>query len=327
MGDRLTYERFLWFHSKVKSGRYPNATQLAGQFEISPRTAQRAVDFIRDRLKAPLQYSNEKKGYYYTDDTYELPSSWISEDTIIALALAVRLASSIPDAGIKQNLLRLIDQISGGRSDHNLTPNALADKISVKNIEYSRVDERVFHEIVSALFDQKPLSITYYSPHTGKETSRTILPLHLIHYMGSWHIIAYCASKKELRDFALSRVRAVASSEVEISLPDNLPSIREHLRKNFGIMQGEESTEVMLKFSAKVAAWVGEQVWHPRQEATSGEDGSLTLTFPAADLREVKRRILSYGAEVVVVEPWELREEVRKEIANMSRVYGRYDTD
>lgn len=46
MGDRLNYERFLWFHGKIKTSAYPNATQLARQYEISCRTAQRDIEFV-----------------------------------------------------------------------------------------------------------------------------------------------------------------------------------------------------------------------------------------------------------------------------------------
>jgi predicted DNA-binding transcriptional regulator YafY len=67
MGDRLNYERFLWFHGRVKARAYPNASRLADQFEISCRTAQRDIEFMRDRLRAPLTYAHERKGYTYTD--------------------------------------------------------------------------------------------------------------------------------------------------------------------------------------------------------------------------------------------------------------------
>jgi len=52
MSDRLKFERFLWFHGRIKAERYPNASHLAEEFEISPRTAQRDIEFIRHRLEA-----------------------------------------------------------------------------------------------------------------------------------------------------------------------------------------------------------------------------------------------------------------------------------
>jgi predicted DNA-binding transcriptional regulator YafY len=322
MGDRLTYERFLWFHGRVKAGRYPNARHLAEHYEISRRTAQRVIGFMQDRLKAPLAYDKPRNGYFYTQEGYELPPQWISEEDVIALALAVRLASSVPDTGVKSQLCKIFDTIfisKGGPP--KLCHESICEKISVKNIEYSKVDERFFHEIVNALFLEKPVSIAYYSPHSRKKSERTILPLHLMHYMGSWHIIAYCSQKKELRDFALSRIKAISMSAEKITLPENLPSIKEYTRKTFGIMQGDEAREICLKFAPSVARWVSEQIWHPEQKVSSEKDGGLVLIFPVADFREVKRRILSFGAEVRVVWPEDLARALKEEIERMGKIY------
>ena len=49
MGSKNIYERFIWFDSKTKNKKYPNATSLANQFEISLKTAQRDIEFMRDR--------------------------------------------------------------------------------------------------------------------------------------------------------------------------------------------------------------------------------------------------------------------------------------
>ena len=79
--------------------------------------------------------------------------------------------------------------------------------------------------------------------------------------------------------------------------------------------------QVCLKFAAKIMPWVSEQIWHPEQEQTLNSDGSLCLSFPVADLREVKREILKYGAQVEVLSPEALRKEVKDEIEKMTWIY------
>lgn len=321
MGSRLKYERFLWFHGRVKSAKFPNARHLAGKFEISPRTAQRDIEFIRDRLSAPLDYNRNKKGYFY-NKPYELPAQWFSEEDIMAFAFAVRLASTIPDTKIKQQLCNFIQNIFNPYdNDKKLCFEDISEKISVKNIEYSRVNEKFFHIIVNALFQKTPVLISYYSPHTNKKTERIIQPLHLIHYMGNWHIIAFCTLRAKLRDFALSRIESVSPSTEKINLPKNLPSIKDYTRKNFGIMQGGKAKDICLKFSPSVAKWMQEQVWHPLQKVSMRKDGSLFIRFPVADFREIKRRILSHGADVIVISPKGLALEIKQEINKMGKIY------
>ena len=67
MGDQLFLKRFIWFDSETRHGHHPNTFKLAAKFEISNKTAQRSIDYFRDRLQAPLAYLLTRKGYVYTD--------------------------------------------------------------------------------------------------------------------------------------------------------------------------------------------------------------------------------------------------------------------
>ena len=322
MSERLQYVRFIWFHGRIKAGRHPNARHLAEEFGISLRTAQRDIEFMRDRFLAPLVYDYHQKGYRYTDDSFEIPGHWISETNILALAFAVRLASTIPDPALKDDLCRLIDRVTGaGGKKGKSCLHRVTEKISVKNIEYAGVDTATFRQAAEALFDERALRITYHSPHTNATTSRTIRPLHLMHYMGSWHLLAWCTHRGQIRDFALSRIQEIAPSAETITLPADLPSIKDLTRRHFGIMQGDVTSSVTLRFSTKIAPRIAEQIWHPQQQTAIEPDGSLRLTFPAADFRELVGIVLSHGAEVRVVEPVELKELVKAEVLRMGKMY------
>jgi len=143
-----------------------------------------------------------------------------------------------------------------------------------------------------------------------------------MHYMGSWYLLAWCAKSCNIRDFALSRIKTIAPSTERIELPKALPSLKEYTRRHFGIMQGADPVEAVLRFSPQAAAWVSEQIWHPEQKTTIEPDGSLLLQFTVADFRELVKKILSHGAEVKVVAPKELQNLVREEIEKMTKIYG-----
>lgn len=59
-------ERLLVINNELGTEKYPNTPKLAKKLEVSIATISRDVEFLRDRLKAPIEYSFEKKGYYYT---------------------------------------------------------------------------------------------------------------------------------------------------------------------------------------------------------------------------------------------------------------------
>ena len=68
---KITYrmlERISHIHRKIKSGCYPNTKQLAYELESGLATISRDLDYMRDRMYAPIEYDFTHKGYYYTED-------------------------------------------------------------------------------------------------------------------------------------------------------------------------------------------------------------------------------------------------------------------
>ncbi|MDA8125633.1 MAG: WYL domain-containing protein [Deltaproteobacteria bacterium] len=322
MAKKLSYERYAWFHGRVKSGRFPNAAHLAAHFDISRKQAQRDVAFMSDRLGAPLRYNHERRGYLYEDGCYELPPVWLKEEELRAFCLALRLATAIPDHAFKDSLHRMLEKFLSLRSaDSAPAIQDVEQKVSVKNVAYYRVPEAIFHAVVGALFGDRTLKVTYHTPHKNETTERTIRPLHLLCYMGNWHLIAFCGLRKQMRDFTLSRIRTVQLCGEPLALPPSLPPIKEYLRLNFGVITGKRSTDVVLRFTPGVSPWIAEQEWHEAQEVSVGKDGSLRLRFPVSGFAEVIHEILKHGASVEVVEPKELREMIRGEIRKMSKLY------
>lgn len=323
MSSKIIYERFLWFHTRVKEKKYPNTRTLAENFEITRKTAQRDIEFMRDRLDAPLVYVHVHRGFAYEGNTYELPGFWLGEEGLTSLLLAYRLASTVPDVALKTSLRTFLDQVLTKHShSSSISIKDLSNKVSVRNIAYSKTTEKIYHPMLEALLASRSVQIEYYSPHNSETTTRDILPLHLLYYMGTWHIIGHCALKNELRDFVLSRIKTIAPCTNKIIARVSAGQVRDYIRRTFGIFRGKETAKVCLRFSPNIAPWIAEQAWHPAQKTRIDKDGRLCLTIPVADYREIKREILKYGSQVEVLSPKALRTDIKKEIEKMRKVYN-----
>ena len=160
----------------------------------------------------------------------------------------------------------------------------------------------------------------YHSPLRNEPTHHTVEPHHLQHYNGSWLFIAYSHERNSWRKFALPHQRPPAPGR---NLPPAPPQrlAGPARRRLFGLIQGPTLVTVTLRFTPFRAGWIREQIWHEDQKMVDHPDGRLDLSFPAADLREVKLRVLQFGAEVEVIEPLELLEAVREEAARMVELY------
>lgn len=322
MAGKLAYERYYWFHNQIRNNKYPNSRHLADRFEISQKSAQRDIEFMRDRIAAPLEYSYTSKGYYYTDQGFELPPIWLNEEELVAFILAKRLAAAIPNRYLKDSLNTFISKFSSMLSNKiGFSLDDIQDKISLKNIEYFAVDENLFRKIISALFVGRSLEIQYYSPYKNEMTRRKIIPLHLLDYMGNWHLVSFCTLRNQIRDFALSRIKECNYINEKISLPLQIPQLKRYLRKNFGIFHGGKGFEVSLRFSHNVSMIVREQIWHKRQKIRTLKDGSIILNLPVANITEIKREVIKYGREVEALKPLRLRKAIKEEIKKMRKIY------
>ena len=92
------------------------------------------------------------------------------------------------------------------------------------------------------------------------------------------------------------------------------------MRHSFKVMHGELYT-VKVRISSAGARWVGEKIWHESQKTTKLPDGSLEITFQVAGLDEIKRWVLSLGPEVIVLEPTQLRNMIKGELADTLSFY------
>jgi len=175
--------------------------------------------------------------------------------------------------------------------------------------------------VADALLKRHLIRFTYRSPATGQVTHRLAEPHHLQHYMASWVLIACCRLRNDWRKLYLACMSDVIV-EPETFDPKPTDQWQHLLESAFGIFQAQETIPVVLRFTPFRARWIKEQFWHPDQTMTRLDDGSLELSFPVADFREIKLKILQFGADVEVISPEELRREVRQEIEKMATIYN-----
>jgi predicted DNA-binding transcriptional regulator YafY len=62
--SRPPSERMLRIQGLLQHGKRPNCSALAKQLEISVKTAQRDIEFMRDRLNLPIDYDRTTHGYF-----------------------------------------------------------------------------------------------------------------------------------------------------------------------------------------------------------------------------------------------------------------------
>src|SRR5438045_4202008 len=86
--SRPPLERMMRIHQVLQAGKYPTATSLARELEVSAKSIHRDLEFMTDRLGLPLEYDWSRKGYHYTEEVNSFPTVQVTEGELFALLVA-----------------------------------------------------------------------------------------------------------------------------------------------------------------------------------------------------------------------------------------------
>lgn len=64
--DKSQIARIVEFDLKVRNGCFPSRSSFATQCGFCERTVARDIEYIRERLEAPLAFHKQRRGYYYS---------------------------------------------------------------------------------------------------------------------------------------------------------------------------------------------------------------------------------------------------------------------
>ncbi|RTL57995.1 MAG: WYL domain-containing protein [Rhodocyclaceae bacterium] len=308
-------ERFYKIDQLLSEQKVVPFSMLEERLGVSRATVKRDLEYMRNRLHAPIVWDRDLGGYRLEQPQkgaaqYELPGLWFSPAEIHALLTMQHLLSGIDSGGllsphVKPLQLRLQSLLDSG--DGEMTE--IQKRIRILGMGGRAMILDHFAVVASALLRRKRLLISYFARGRNALTEREVSPQRLVHYRENWYLDAWCHLRNELRSFAIDGIRR---TEIVDSTVKNVPesTLDAVLGSGYGIFSGKKVRWAKLKFSPERARWISSERWHPRQKTRFLDDGSYLIELPYADSRELIMDILKYGADVEVIDPKELRLEV-----------------
>jgi predicted DNA-binding transcriptional regulator YafY len=299
----------------MRAGRLANCSSLAKDYEVSTKTIQRDLEFLRERWDAPVAYDQRQRGFYYTEENYGLPALHVNEGEIVGLLLARRGLEAYRNTPVHECLVSVFQKLADSLPDKVSVDSAwLGNRLTVLPEQHAVIDPVVWNSVCRGLQQCRTLAISHRKPGAEEPSRRRVNPYHLVHYQGGWYLIGHCHTRRQILTFALSRITGVELLADAFAAPADF-NLEESMKNSFGIFLGKKPCNVRLLFTNTAAPYVTERVWHPEQILRLHRNGSVTLTLPATDLTEVRRWILSWGSGVKVLAPRELAEAVHQELA------------
>jgi predicted DNA-binding transcriptional regulator YafY len=294
--------------------------------EISRATFKRDLDYLRDRMNAPIVYDRSMGGYRFdkpnAGDKIELPGLWFSEKEATALVLMQHLLANLDTSGLlSPHIAPLMDIVDGILGQSEVSAKELRKRIKVFGMSARKNILENFEEVGVSLLKRQRLQLSYYSKGKNELTERAVSPQRLIFYRDNWYLDAYCHFRKGLRSFAMDGIRTAHVLEDKATeVPEK--ELHENFAESYGIFSGKATQRAKLRFTPEKARWVSAETWHGQQVSSFDKAGNYTLEFDYNQDPELVMEIMKHGDGVEVIGPASLKSKVRAELEKALKKYA-----
>jgi len=321
----MRQERLQRMIQLLKTHRVVPRQTFLDRLEISPATFKRDLEYLRDRMGAPVIWDRKRGGYRFdpSDEQavkFELPGLWFNSQEIRALLTMHQLIDELQPSLLTPHIEPLKERIESLLEGGEHTSDEVRKRIRILHMNARPVEPEHFEVISSALLAGRRLNVIHYNRRRDEETERELSPQRLVFYRDNWYLDAWCHLRRGVRSFSVETLRKVLPLDKKARRVAG-KTLNEILASGYGIFGGRDTRTARLRFSPERARWVATETWHPQQKGWFDEGGSYILEFPYSDDRELTMDILKHGPAVEVISPASLRKRIQEQAEAISRQY------
>ncbi|GHV45867.1 WYL domain-containing protein [Spirochaetia bacterium] len=315
--------RILAVDSLIREGGFPNAATLAKKLEMTPRTIQRDIEYMRDMYSAPIEYDYDHRGYYYSEPNFFIKSVLLTEGEFFSITLFDQMLEQYRNTPLEDDLRRIFAKIAQSLPATVSVQSAfLNNQMSFIPDTAGKVDPKVFKAIFTALKTKSTITFDYQPLSKETYMKRTVDPYHAISQKGNWYVIGLCHDKNEPRMFTFSRIQNAALTKKHFTIPPTF-NPNDYFDREMGVWaSSREPVTVELLFDKEIRTFAIDRQWHSGQTVEQRKDGSVYVKFTTTQMPEVLRWVLGQGHTVKVLGPGELVDMVRDEAGKVRGMYA-----
>jgi predicted DNA-binding transcriptional regulator YafY len=312
----------------LEASRRHTIDDLAARTGVTTRTIRRDLEALQasgfplfDELIDGKRYWRlEAKAFRRLDDTgftlAELSALYFSRTLVECLAATpfqqdVAAAFDKLAAALTPGMRQFLDRLplvfqAKGASPRSAKPGA------------ARAEREHIARLLDATLNHRRATMTYFSMSSGREKAYVIEPYRLIYSPGGMYLLAFVPEYKDLRTFAVERIRAISLHEERFT-PAEIPDAA--FAHSLGVNEGPPE-HIEIAFEPRIAPYIRERRWHPSQTATDRRDGGVVLALEVCNDWALRSWILSFGPQARVLAPKALAEQIKGEIERAAERYA-----
>jgi len=288
---------------------------LAAHFKVTTRTVWRDLAALQEVGFPLVDEKRDGKTCWrlMTMPLKALNDAGLSVTEACSLYLSRALLVSFTGTPFEAGLTAIIKKVEKALSPRvRQFLKRLPDVVQVKsaprkNVTAPKHDEFVAR-LIEAASDRHVAKVLYFSVHSNREKDYELHPYHLSYAEGGLYLSAYVPEYRQVRVFAVERIRRVTVLERGFTPVDDVSS--EAFGQSLGVNLGGKPERIVVDFTARVAPYVRERTWHKSQQVEERADGGLRVTLKVCRDWALRTWVLGYGAHARVVSPPALAAEI-----------------
>jgi predicted DNA-binding transcriptional regulator YafY len=312
----------------LEASRRQTIDDLASRTGVTTRTIRRDLEALQasgfplfdEVIDGKRYWRLEARAFRRLDDTgftlAELSALYFSRTLVECLAATpfqqdVAAAFDKLSAALTPGMRQFLDRLplvfqAKGASPRTAKPGA------------AKSEREHIARLLDATLNHRRATMTYFSMSSGREKAYVIEPYRLIYSPGGLYLLAFVPEYKELRTFAVERIRGISLHEERFT-PSEIPDAA--FAHSLGINEGPPE-HIEIAFEPRIAPYVRERQWHASQASTERKDGGLVLSLDVCNDWALRSWILSFGPLARVLTPPSLAAQIKDEIDRAAERYA-----
>lgn len=297
--------------------------ELAEECDVDRRTIQRDLNAIEQAgYGLTTEWSDGKKVYRFLTKSRNLPPITFTLPQLMSLYLLRSLGAHLAGTPFQAEIDELFKNIHSVLPDRHAAHLERIARVSLPLLQGARdysPSSPFVADLQKALLQQYRIRMEYAKKGKGAVDTYEVDPYTLIFHKGGIYLLGNTHNRSGMRLFALERIRGVEVTRQRFEIPDSYQP-EAHFSSAFGLVN-DTPMRVRVRFSAEIAHAVKDRIWMPGQKVVFDSEGRVIVEFEAAGQMELVSWILSYGIHSEVLDPPELRKEVKRQVKEMRQLY------
>lgn len=305
--------------------------QMAELLGVKRRTAERLRDTLHRLLPGGLNFVTRDDG----TKAWRVPAGRLTPfhaptlEELLELRLAAERARQQGLDHEAGRLATLAGKLEAHRSRSSFRPVAadLADLLAATGVvvrpgPQETISPDLVAELREAVLACHEVRLVYRRRDTGALSYPILHPYGFL--TGSRaYLVGFNPHPdvQEYRLYAIANIARLRPTGASFARDDTF-DLSDYAARSFGAFWDGKVFDVLWRFSPAVAADARSFGFHPQQEVTTGDDGSVTVAFRASGLTEMAWHLFTWGEHVEILAPEALKERYRACLSGASRAAG-----